>query len=68
MTEGSRQVLVDTPAAAVAVDRPPATIRNWAHRGLIRQQGKDGSRRTLYDLADVYQAARQMASHRKRAD
>jgi hypothetical protein len=52
-----RRILVDTGAAAAAVQRPPATIRGWAHRGLIRQYGEDDARRTLYDLADVYQAA-----------
>jgi hypothetical protein len=50
-------ILVDTVAAARAVGRPPATIRNWAFRGLIRSCGKDGSRRQLYDLTDIYRTA-----------
>jgi DNA-binding transcriptional MerR regulator len=52
-------VLVDTLAAARAVDRPEATIRNWAHRGLIIKKGEDNSRRrrSLYDLEDVYRTA-----------
>jgi transposase len=48
---------VDTVSAAVAVDRPESTIRNWAHRGLISKQGEDARRRSLYDLADVYRTS-----------
>jgi hypothetical protein len=65
MSEQPRQrVLVDTVSAAVAVDRPQATIRNWAHRGVILRQGTDGGGRALYDLAEVYQASVRLTSRR----
>jgi DNA-binding transcriptional MerR regulator len=52
-----RVVLVDTQAAAVAVDRPESTIRRWAHEGRFTRKGTDGGGRALYSLADVYRAA-----------
>lgn len=52
------RVLVDTLAAAEAVNRPPGTIRRWAHEGLITARGRDRRGRTLYALADVYRAER----------
>lgn len=55
-----RRVLVDTVSAAVAVDRPEATIRNWAHRGLIHKQGQDRRRRSLYDLEEVWRTAMEL--------
>lgn len=64
MTEQPRRVLVDTVSAAVAVSRPQATIRNWAHRGLISKQGQDGAGRSLYDLSDVYQTSVTLRSRR----
>jgi DNA-binding transcriptional MerR regulator len=66
MSEQPKRVLVDTVSAAVAVDRPESTIRNWAHRGLIHKQGQDARRRSLYDLADVYRTSVQYPNpHRK---
>jgi DNA-binding transcriptional MerR regulator len=62
----SQTVLVDTVSAALAVERPQATIRAWAHRGLIHAHGKDKGRRALYDLAEVYRVAKDLSS-RKRA-
>lgn len=59
--EPSRRVMVDTVSAAVAVDRPKATIRGWAHRGLILKCGQDAKGRALYDLAEVYAVSQRMA-------
>jgi hypothetical protein len=49
--------LVDTAAAAVAVNTTTQTIRQWRVRGKVQQYGKDGRGRGLYDLGEVYQAA-----------
>ena len=50
-------ILVDTVAAAVAVDVAPGVIRKWAHRGHLVRQGQDAKGRTVYDLQDVYDTA-----------
>lgn len=55
MTSGP--VIVDTSAAALAVERTPATVREWAARGLLEQVGTDERGRRLYKLADVYRVA-----------
>lgn len=31
----------------------PATLRSWAHRGKVRQRGRDSLGRQLYDVADA---------------
>ena len=49
--------LVDTLAAAAAVQRKPATVRGWAHEGRLQRKGTDDKGRALYDLGDVYRAA-----------
>jgi len=58
--DNPQRVLVDSISAAVAVDRPKATIRAWAHRGLITRQGQDAKGRALYDLAEVYRVAQRL--------
>lgn len=50
--------LVDTQAAAHAARIQPATIRSWARRGKLTQHGTDWRGRSLYDLNEVYAAAR----------
>lgn len=65
------RVLVSTGQAAEATGRPPGTIREWAHRGLIRAYGTPRDRR--YDLAEVQAVhdrlrARKIAGYRKRVD
>ncbi|WNM65735.1 MerR-like helix-turn-helix DNA binding domain protein [Arthrobacter phage Vulpecula] len=55
-TEG-RPVLVDSVAAATAAGVKPATLRGWAHRGLLERKGTDSKGRAVYDLADVYRTA-----------
>lgn len=50
--------LVDTQAAAHAARVKPATIRSWARRGKLAQHGVDQKGRGMYDLAEVYAAAR----------
>lgn len=57
MGEGRR--LVDTAAAAVAVDRTPATIRKWVERGYLKRYGREG-RRGLVDLDEVILTGRRM--------
>lgn len=54
---------VDGPAAAAfltATGHPisAATIRVWAHRGLVERRGQDHKGRTLYDLAELEARAR----------
>ena len=46
-----RRVLLPTAQAAAAVGRPAATLREWAHRGLIQVYGTPRQRR--YDLREV---------------
>lgn len=52
-----RPVLVDTLAAAAAVNRPAGTVRRWANEGRMVRQGTDKKGRALYSLEDVYRAA-----------
>lgn len=49
--------LVDTHAAAVAAHRSPATIRDWLRKGWLTPHGRE-HRRTLVDLAQVYEVAK----------
>ncbi|QUC01208.1 hypothetical protein [Cellulosimicrobium cellulans] len=49
--------LVDTHAAACAVQRSPATIRDWLRKGWLTPHGRE-DRRTLVDLAQVYEVAK----------
>lgn len=44
--------LVDTEVAAVAAGVAPATIRDWARRGLLRRRG-GSERRPKWDLREV---------------
>ncbi|MFJ4168371.1 hypothetical protein ACIPY3_02560 [Paenarthrobacter sp. NPDC089714] len=50
-------MLVDTVAAAAAVQRKPGTVRSWAARGDLERRGRDDRGRTVYSLADVYEVA-----------
>ena len=50
-------VLVDTQAAATAINRKPMDIRNWRRRGKLTPRGKDYRGRTLYDLLEVCRIA-----------
>lgn len=52
--------LVDTNAAAVAVDVKPGVVRKWAHRhpDLLPRRGRDRRGRTLYELKDVHDTKR----------
>jgi hypothetical protein len=45
--------LADTQAIAVFAGRKPATIRSWAHRGLLTRRGTDQRGRALYDLDEA---------------
>lgn len=56
--------LVDTIAAAAAVDVPAGVIRKWAYRGDLTRRGTDEKGRTLYDLQQVHDTA---AAYRARA-
>ncbi|MGX5358774.1 MerR family transcriptional regulator [Kocuria sp. KH4] len=58
MTDRTK-VLVDTIAAAHAIDVPPARIRQWAHRGKIESAGQDERGRSLYALSDVRRVHRE---------
>lgn len=49
--------LADTLAAASLVQVAPATVRQWASRGLLTRRGTDARGRTLYDLAEVQEVA-----------
>jgi hypothetical protein len=57
---GECVVLVDTLAAAAAVNRPAGTVRRWANEGRIVRQGTDKKGRTVYRLEDVYRAASEL--------
>ncbi|WPM94320.1 MerR-like transcriptional regulator [Arthrobacter phage Marchesin] len=56
-TDEGGVVLVDSIAAARAVQCNPATIRGWASKGWIDRRGTDGKRRALYSLVQVYEVA-----------
>ena len=45
--------MVDTQVVAFVTDRKPATVRSWAHRGLLTRRGTDRRGRALYDLHEV---------------
>lgn len=51
--------VVDTQAAAEAVQVKPATVRQWASRGHLERAGSDPKGRTVYRLADVFAAERE---------
>ncbi len=53
--------LVDAQALAILLRVPAATIRQWARRGKLTRQGRDGKGRTLYDINE----ARTLSSHPK---
>lgn len=46
-------MLADTQAIAFFARRSPATVRSWAHRGLLTRRGTDQRGRALYDLNEV---------------
>jgi len=50
--------LADTQAIAIFMRRPAATIRTWAHRGLLHRHGTDRKGRALYDINEAEQLAR----------
>jgi hypothetical protein len=47
--------LADTQAIAIFMRRPAATIRKWAHLGLLRRHGTDHHGRALYNLDEAEQ-------------
>jgi hypothetical protein len=49
--------LADTQAIAVATGRKPATIRSWAHRGLLARHGTGPHKRALYDIGEAQELA-----------
>ena len=51
---------VDTNAAALAAGVKPATIRDWARRGLLCRVGSDNRARALWDLDQVDHVATQL--------
>jgi DNA-binding transcriptional MerR regulator len=59
-------ILADTQAIAVLTGRSPATIRSWAHRGLISRKGTDRKGRALYDVDGAQALARHLDNQRKR--
>lgn len=46
-------ILADTQAIAVMTSRTPATIRSWAHRGLIQRRGTGRRGIALYSVEDA---------------
>jgi DNA-binding transcriptional MerR regulator len=46
-------VLADTRAIAYMARVKPATVRSWAHRGLLRRHGTDPHGRALYDAEEA---------------
>jgi predicted site-specific integrase-resolvase len=57
-------VLADGEAIAAALGISPGTIRNWASAGKLQRRGRDGRRRTLYDLDEVEALATRARSER----
>ncbi|QOP64961.1 MerR-like helix-turn-helix DNA binding domain protein [Arthrobacter phage Brynnie] len=55
---------MDSVAAAAAAGVKPATLRGWAHRGLLERKGTDSKGRALYDLGAVYGTAERVAAGR----
>lgn len=49
--------LVDTAAAATAVNVTTSTLRKWVSRKKLQGYGYDPRGRLLLDLGEVYQAA-----------
>jgi phage terminase Nu1 subunit (DNA packaging protein) len=45
--------VIDAYTLGALLEVQPATIRQWAARGLIRRAGRDQRGRTLYDPAEV---------------
>lgn len=48
--------LLSTVQAARLCRVEPATVRSWAHRGLIQPAGLDDRRRPLYDQLTIARA------------
>lgn len=65
MRDEAGEVLVDSIAAARAVNAHPSTVRNWAVVGWLERKGKDGRGRTLFSLVDVYRTAEYARRDRK---
>jgi hypothetical protein len=53
--------LTDTQAIALMTGRPAATIRSWAHRGLLTRHGTGHRRRALYSIDEASELATRMA-------
>ena len=45
--------LADTQAIALLTGRAPATIRSWAHRGLLSRRGTGPRNRALYSVTEA---------------
>lgn len=52
-TPATPPLLLDAYAAELVTGVHPATIRWWAHKGLLTRHGTDAKGRTLYDLAEI---------------
>lgn len=63
MRDEAGEVLVDSIAAARAVNVKAATIRGWACKQWLDKKGTDNKRRSLYSLVQVYQVA-ERAKHK----
>lgn len=63
-----REVLVDTVAAAAAVEVLPRRVRVWAHRGKLEARGRDEQGRTLYALRDVRRVYREQTNRTRSVD
>jgi len=53
----SQRVLLDLPAVAIELEKPPSTLRRWVAEGRVVSYGKDDRGRTLLDLDEVEIAA-----------
>jgi hypothetical protein len=49
--------LADTQAIALLTGRAPATVRSWAHRGLLARRGTGPRGRALYDVGEAERLA-----------
>ena len=45
--------LADTETIAFMVNRPPSTIRRWAHNGWLQRRGTGHHGRALYDVTEA---------------
>jgi hypothetical protein len=54
--------LADTQAIALLTGRAPATVRSWAHRGLLARRGTGERGRALYDVAEAEQLAARLGT------